>query len=49
MKIVRKFGITLAAAAVGFGLLGISAPAHAATASHAAPAHVHALDLTWGA
>lgn len=29
MKILRKVGITFAATAVSFGLLGVSAPAHA--------------------
>jgi len=48
MKIVRKFGITLAAAAVGFGLLGISAPAHASAAPTAGHAQAKPLDLTWG-
>lgn len=48
MKIVRKFGLALAAAAVGFGLLGISAPAHASSVHAGQTVHAQPLDITWG-
>lgn len=38
MKMMRKVAVTLAAAALSVGVLGITAPAHAPT---------HALDTNW--
>ena len=39
MKIARKVGITVAATIVSFGLLGVSAPAHAMDTSWGCGGH----------
>ncbi len=46
MKIIRKFGIGLAATVAGFGLLGISAPAHAQAVTPSNPVTVSVTDTT---